>query len=274
MARFLAASVLLWSALGLAQAQSFMPSENALNFSPKILRVKGVGATLGLGYSFSRGLYQRDFSLADADRGLDADAAVRSFVVNLTGKGTFAAIAERNPKNFLETQVEAVAVQSTRAGGTWIGGLALGYEADQRWEKRQPVASLMGTYAKRNAFMRNDLAGLHLAYARVNPVEDSERRALLGAAHDKAFKRAYAEGVYQIQTGHDLVQTVELNVRLFRELGAPAVIRQAGLDRHRLATIRFGLKKGFFVAFSHGRLPFERDDERAVEVGWSIDLFK
>ena len=65
------------------------------------------------------------------------------------------------------------------------------------------------------------------------------------------------------------VHSVEFNYRYYRENGAPVAIRNAKLDEHQLATIRVGLKNDLFVAYSAGKLPFDRKNDQIIQIGFS-----
>lgn len=65
------------------------------------------------------------------------------------------------------------------------------------------------------------------------------------------------------------MKSIEFQYRHYRELSAPASIERSGLDRYRLGTVRLNAGDDYFVAYSRGRLPFDRQSDRAVKIGWS-----
>lgn len=65
---------------------------------------------------------------------------------------------------------------------------------------------------------------------------------------------------------------VEFNFKYFAERNAPLQVRSADIAIFRLATIRLSLKNDFFIAYSYGKLPFDRTKDRIVQAGWSYKL--
>lgn len=73
--------------------------------------------------------------------------------------------------------------------------------------------------------------------------------------------------MYPLQTNN--IKSVEFNFRYFVENNAPATIRIAGLDKHQLGTILLNLKNDLYVAYSAGKLPFDRRNDQIFQIGYS-----
>lgn len=69
------------------------------------------------------------------------------------------------------------------------------------------------------------------------------------------------------------ITAFEFNYRYFLENNAPAVIKAAEIDKHQLATVRLGLKNDLFLAYSTGKLPFDKKNNQMLQIGFSYKLF-
>jgi hypothetical protein len=230
----------------------------------------GTGSTVGLNYSFDGALYDRTLDTDDGGSDqINPDAAVGGMSVRLHGSGTVAASAERNPRNLLETALNAGYRYSTGTlGAILMSGFAK-FESDQSFDKKQHVVGAMGTWGKRNLARQNDFLAIDLAYGRVDPKDDAERKAAAGAIGTSSYYRWNLEVLYMIPLGNTML---EMNLREFRERDAPPLIRQNRLDRHELAAIRLSFKNDLFIAYSTGKLPLDRQNDQAIQIGWSYKL--
>jgi hypothetical protein len=113
---------------------------------------------------------------------------------------------------------------------------------------------------------------LDVAYGRVDPKDDLERKTALGGAPLDAYYRWNIEVLYMYPVKSKNVSTVEFNYRYFLETNAPAAISNAGLDKHQLGTVLLRLKNEMFVAYSVGKLPFERKNDQIFQIGYSYKL--
>jgi hypothetical protein len=242
---------------------------NKFEVSPVVIDSKnGAGSTVGVEYKIKGDLVQRSLDSKD-DAGLKPNATIGSINVSYAANGTITAASERNPKNFLEFQLDAKYLRSGAEAGTVLGGFFAKYETNQSFDKKQYVFGLGGAYGKYSAFRTNDFIGISANYGRIDPKDDPERKRLLGGSKLDTFYRWDYEALYMIPIASENVKSFELNYRFFRENRAPVAIRNASLERHHLATVRIGLKNDFFVAYSAGKLPFDRKNDQLFQVGLS-----
>jgi hypothetical protein len=270
---FCAAAILLFAAVGASGAE---PDSKSCSFciNPTIIDSKNnTGGTVGIDYNFKGDLLSKDFASKDTGSSIDPDATLGSAVVSYFGSGTVAASKERNPKNFLDFLLDAKLKYSAPRLGTVLGGLFTKYETDQSFDNRQAVYGLRATYGKFEALGKNDFVALDLSYGRVDPKEDAVRQAALGTDPLEPYYRWNLEFLYMYPLRWKVVTAVELNYRLFLENSAPASIKAADLDKHELATIRIGLQNDLFLAYSAGKLPFDRRNDNIFQIGFSYKLF-
>lgn len=266
------------AALILLISKQALPAESdskscAFCFNPTILDAKnGAGGTVGIEYSFKGELLSKNFSSQDTGNSIDADATLGSAVIDYSGSGTVAASKERNPKNFLEFLLDAKGKYSVPRLGTLLGGLFTKYETDQSFDNRQAVYGLGATYGKFAAFGANDFIAVDANYGRVDPKEDAERKAALGTDTLDPYYRWNLEFLYMYPLKWKAVSTIELNYRYFRENGAPEAIKAANLDKFQLGSIRIGLQNDLFIAYSAGKLPFDRKNDNIFQIGFSYKL--
>lgn len=120
----------------------------------------------------------------------------------------------------------------------------------------------------------NDTVGIDLKFGQVDPRQDELRQAALGTDSLDTFYRWDAEFLYMLPLSSDgTVRDFEFNYRYYLENSAPAAIKAADLDTHRMATFRLGLKGGLFIAYSTGTLPFDRESDRIYAIGFSYQLY-
>jgi len=272
--RRLQISVALLILLISVQALPAEPSEScAFCINPTVLDAKdSTGGTVGIEYNFKGELLSKKFASQDTENSIDADATLGLAVVGYSGRGTVAASKERNPKNFLEFLLDAKGKYSVPRFGTFLGGLFTKYETDQSFDNRQGVYGLGATYGKFAAFGANDFIALDANYGRVDPKEDAERKAALGTDNLDLYYRWEVEFLYMYPVKWKAVNAIELNYRYFRENGAPQAIKAASLDKFQVGTIRIGLQNDLFIAYSAGKLPFDRKNDNIVQIGFSYRL--
>ena len=91
------------------------------------------------------------------------------------------------------------------------------------------------------------------------------------AADPGAYRRWDLEAIYHHNLKGSIgglpLRSLEFQYRHFQELSPKAAIEAAGLDRHRLGTVRLNLGDDKFIAYSRGRLPFDKQSDRAVKIG-------
>ncbi len=229
------------------------------------------GTTLAFKYDVSGILWSR--RLSDRDPGVpDFSGAFGRLEINYSGKGTVAADADRNPENFLDARLSFSGVYNTTNQDVSAGAFVK-IEADQSFDNEQVVVGGHVTWSTGDLMARDDFLSLDFGFGRVEPGDDTQRKTALAVAELDSYDRAEFEAVYQIPTGWSVVRVVELNYRHYSEIDAPAAIKAANLDIHEIGTIRLGLPQNLFVAYSAGRLPFDRENDETVQIGLSYELF-
>ena len=224
------------------------------------------GATVGI---------QWNYSGTAKEKTLPSDSiTIQQVLLDYRFSGTATAEKERNPKNFIDALIDAKLLYSHPTRGAVSGGLFAKYEADQSFDNRQPVYGLRVTTAKLGLFHGNnlDFIALDVNLGRVNPSKDLERQAALGTDTLDQYYRWDLEFLYIYPLASRHIDRIEFNYRYYRENDAPAAIRAATLDQHKLYTLHFGLKNDLFVAYSKGKLPFDRTSDKIFELGWTHNL--
>lgn len=270
-----AVAVLAASVCGTVLAQARLKASR-LTIEPVVLDAsESNGASLGLQWRVSDSILDRSLSRAQKrdDFGDVAGLAVRSFAVDYKLSGTVTAAAERNPKNFLDALLDAkFEYSSIKSGIAAAGGVFGKYESDQGLDNKQNVLGLRGTILRWGLIGSDDVIALDANYGQVDPSKDEARQTALGVSELDRYYRWDFEFWYNHPLRQKYLTAVEFNYRLFRETSAPAAVEQAGLNRHRLGTLRFALKNDLFVAYSRGKLPFDRQSDKIFEIGWSHNL--
>lgn len=249
---------------------SAQKKEDGITVRPVLLDEKGsASSTLGLEYEINR-KWTKAFSSGSApsDGFEDANKPLWNGFIQFDAKGTVATNADRNPKDLTEAELDA--------GGRWSGSwgtmsvsLNGKFETDQRFDNKQGVYGLTASYGKYGVLSRNDSLEVDIGRGRVDPTDDAARATALGVTKPDPYYRNHLEAEYILNLGRAPVETLEVNYRLFRETGAPSAIRSAKLDEFQLVTYRLGLIKGYFVAYSVGKLPFDQKKDQFYEVGFS-----
>jgi hypothetical protein len=264
------ALVLLFSSLSIWGNSHASTVADSIEINPVVMDSKNsTGSSLGIEYKIKGELLSKNWGSKDSGAHMDANATLGTALIGYSANGTLTASKSRNPKNFLEFQLDAKLRRSDPGVGTLFGGLFTKYETNQGFENKQFVYGLGGTYGKYAALSENDFISLDIHLGRVNPKDDSERKTVLGGASLDPYYRMNLEFLYMMPIRSDSVKSVEFNYRYFKEKGAPIAIRNAALDEHQLSTIRLGLKNDLFLAYSAGKLPFDRKNEQIVQIGFS-----
>jgi len=268
-----AATLAAFATLGNAQekAKSDVPD---ISISPVMLDSNNsTGATLGVEWLIKGKVVSNNLSGSSKetkDTFGDVAEAVSKFEVGYKFAGTAAADEERNPKNFLEVLLDAKWLYSAPAGAV-SGGLFGKYEADQSLDNKQYVYGVRLTVARLGLAHKNrmDFIALDVNLGQVDPGKDEARQAALGTANLDRYYRWDVEFLYMYPIAARGLETLEYNYRYFRETNPPLPVEQAGLDRNKLSTFRLGFRNDLFVAYSTGKLPFDRQSDKIYEVGWS-----
>lgn len=248
-------------------------TDSKFEFNPTVLDSKdGTGSTLGIEYDIAGSLYSRSFEMEESGDDFNPDATLGSASIGYSAKGTVAVSKERNPKDFLEFQLDAKLRYAAAGTGSIIGRLFTKYESDQGFENEQSVYGLGGTYGKYSLLANNDFIAFDLGYGQVDPKDDTARKQALGGASLEPYYRWDFEFLYMIPISSEKITGLELNYRYFMENDAPAAIKAASLDEFQLATIRLALQHDLYLAYSSGKLPFDRKDDQIFQIGFSYKL--
>lgn len=131
----------------------------------------GTGSTVGIEYKVKGVLLSKSFDSKDFGGIVDPSATIGSALIEYSANGTIAASKDRNPKNFLEFQLDAKLRHSDSGKGTILGGLFAKYETNQSFDNKQLVYGLGGIYGKYAAFSENDFIAFDANYGRVESDE-------------------------------------------------------------------------------------------------------
>ena len=232
----------------------------------------GTGATLGLEFLAKGAIISKDFSTDDTGDEFVTDSTLGDLQLEYEARGTVAVDRDRNPKDFIAALLK-LNYYFQKDFGTFSGGGLISYETDQDFDDKQSVYGIQVTYAKMDLPFKNDIFAVDLRRNQIDPTDDKERSTVLGTTSLDKYYRTDVEVLYiHTLNWKELVQTIEFNYRYFRESSPPAAIEAADIDRHQLITYRIGLPKDFFIAYSTGKLPFDRKDDRIFEIGLSYKL--
>ena len=244
--------------------------------SPVVIEGEGAsGATLALDYSLRGVMFKKIFSGDAGNEALTPEAVANavggSLVVGYKGQGTFAASAEKNPRNLVDLLVDAQLLYSS-GRGTVSGGAFLKYEADQSFRNKQAVYGGRLTAGKMGLLATTDVLVLDANYGRVDPTTDKGRSQALNDANPRPYYRWDFEALYMYPLKFKPFESLELNYRHYREVNAPDAIKIVNMDTSTLRTVRLGLSKDLFIAYSKGNLPFDKTSDKIFEVGFSYKL--
>jgi hypothetical protein len=112
---------------------------------------------------------------------------------------------------------------------------------------------------------------VRLAIGRIDPSENDGREALgVTSSFTRMNLEAAYRGLVARVAGGDLF--LESSLRWYRELGAPAAIRGAGLDEFTYFAGALTSTAGPFVSYSTGRLPLDAASDKVYELGFKVDF--
>jgi hypothetical protein len=237
----------------------------------------GTGSTLGLEFQGSGTPVSQNINEFNPT-GLIGEAITGKFELKYDASGTVAADADRNPKDFLNAMLTASYVLGSSQYGSIKVGAFSRYEADQTFKSKQFVYGASLTYVKLGIFTQvADWVAVDVRRGRVDPNGDKAREAALGTSSLPQYYRDDFEADYHYDVRWKLVdaiqlESVELSYLYFLETAPPAQVEAAGLDRHHLATLRINFANNIFVAYSRGRLPFDKTNDKIYEIGLSYKL--
>lgn len=253
---------------------------NAFTIEPVALDSENAEKTsMGIAFDLTGKLFEKEFDANDSGSlELDPNARVGGASVDFTFSGTVTQEASDNPKNLIETKISGnyLSSRGSRSGGqggslTMIAGGFVEYEADQDFEDKQLVYGGTVTIGKIDLWVPNDIFSFQANIGEVDPSKDADRQEILGASPEN-YTRADVEVLYILNIGSANFDTFEINYRYFKELSAPDAIEAAGADTFKLATYRLGFPNKLFLAYSTGKLPFDRTSDQIFELGFSFKL--
>lgn len=251
------------------QANAADLSPKVANLNPVVMDTGNAGETvLGLEYQFKGDLLSKALSDNEGSDLLAADGSIRNVVLSYDMRGTLATDKEKNPKDFQTFGLDAQLLHSTDKG-TLKSGAFVKYEMDQGFDSKQWRYGLGATYGKSSLLVSHDFLGVDVNYGTIAVDSDVEREALLGEATLADYDRVDAEVLYLYPLKNPLIDTVEFNYRIFYELDAPDIIKANRLDQYELTTLHLGLKNKLYLAYSEGKLPFDRQAGQLFQLGIS-----
>ncbi|WP_455204218.1 hypothetical protein [Kaarinaea lacus] len=105
----------------------------------------------------------------------------------------------------------------------------------------------------------------------VDPQKNSQRSAL---GEEDPYSRIRWEFYYRTPLANISKDTLYFNVdfRYLKEVDAPISIKNADLDEFTYTVLSFTTKRGAYLSYSTGRLPFDLQSQKAYEVGWKFNL--
>ena len=125
-----ALALMLFSVAALAQTAP--DSKGSFDFNPVVMDSKnGSGSAVGAEFKFKGNLLTKSFDTKESGDVLNPNAIIGAAVIGYSGSGTVAASDTRNPKNFLEFQLDAKLRYSAPQKGTVLGGFFSKYEVNQ-----------------------------------------------------------------------------------------------------------------------------------------------
>jgi len=248
--------------------------DKSFTLEPTLLKSDDNETTVGLAYKF-----RYNFNASQEGKPVslyEPEEPVSRFEALIEGSGVITESAKDNPENFLKTTVKAEYLyQSGGAKGSfkWLAaaGAFASLEADQSFDNQHTVVGFTGFFSALLPQANSDFS-IEATYGEVEPGDDIARKAALRTTTLRNYDRYSIEASYQFQTGIALFPDIELDYRWFRESNAPAAIKAARLDKFDLLTVRLGVMENFFVAYSDGKLPFDRENDRTFKAGFSYEL--
>ena len=194
------------------------------------------------------------------------------FYFNFSAQGMFALDNKDNLKDFSKLKAEGAYKEWRSNQYTYSASAFAAYETDQSNDNSQTVygLSLFGQYY----FVQgraNEYAFLKVEYAQVDPADNQLRLSLLNG-EKSTYYRWELDITTQFQVSIDEIDKVEISYRYFKEVDAPAEIQEAGMSTFGFLTAGIYFDKGWYIAFSDGKLPFSEKDDQIYQLGWSYSF--
>ncbi|MGR5169506.1 hypothetical protein ACPV5L_20200, partial [Vibrio astriarenae] len=187
--------------------------------------------------------------------------------------GVIGSEAKRNPLDFTTFSLNGFYKAWRSNLYTYQAGGFVSYETDQKNDNAQTVYGANISYQRwESPESANNYLFISLGYGEVDPSKNENRVNLLNGDKSK-HERLDGEVVVQYAPGVNEISKIEVSYRHFYEPSAPNEIKQAGLDSFGLITAGVYFPKGWYVAFTDGKLPFSEQDDQVYHLGWSHNLF-
>jgi hypothetical protein len=152
-------------------------------------------------------------------------------------------------------------------------GLKGGYESDQRFDAQNKTIGgfAFASYdAYDNTSFMGSLGIQPSARIALDEVDPSGKTPRVLAGDESTYQRFSGEVSVSMPIGSVLNEdmTLGFNYRIYHEISASDIVKNAGLERYHLRTFSLSSNQGLFVTYSSGRLPFDQQSESVVEIGW------
>lgn len=228
-------------------------------------------SSIGLNYLISGNLIEDNLNKGESeDMEYNPDVIISKLYVKYQSNGTILINKKNNPLNFLESSISGEYFYSSNAL-SMLGGIFYKYENDQDFSNKQTVFGVNITLVKYGFGGMNNYIAIKNNIGLVDPATDSIRTNVL-KGELKSFYRYELEFMLNINLGFADLETFEFNYKLFNEINAPKEIKNAVLDKYELSTFRLGFKNNIYLAYSIGKLPFDKKDNYIFEIGFSYKL--
>ena len=221
------------------------------------------------------------------------------------GQNWMTAIQSMNEEQMLNSEVTENYIQLIRqkAGAELYleTGMNLGFETDQKFENYQATfgfatvldykawddrlaASRANVFDYPSALFRwisgvdktftPNGASIPTLVIGVDRVEPLESQIVVRGGDDSGYFRAKAELATKSLFAQVMKERIylEMNARIFQELGASSTIKSLGVDQQLIYTIAFVTSRGWYVSYSEGDLPFDMENDRAFGVGFKYSF--
>ena len=151
-----------------------------------------------------------------------------------------------------------------------------GLEGNQDYSDRNKIYGLKAgghySFDKNNTGTFIDLS---VGYEQVDASEDEGRKLI---TNDDEFDRLSGElqasyKIKELGTSKTSVTSLQFNYRYYKEMDASDSVRNSNTDIHKFATYMIKFNEGLYAAYSTGTLPFDRQDDKILEIGFSQTLF-
>lgn len=241
------------------------------DFNPVILDAQdNAKTTLGIEYKIKGTILDKTYTTTDSgSESLNPEVTIGGLQIDYNLSGTITDDKDTNPRNFIESQISGNYLYSSSFTG--IAGFFYKYENNQSFNASQHVYGLSATVAKYGIPTENSYVALDVKLGQVDPIKDDQRKAVLGS-DPGPYYRVDAEALVSLNIDVSEIRAFEFDYRYFKEIDPPGSINNAGLDEFKLATSRLSFKKNLYIAYSTGRLPFDKKSDQVYTIGFTVKL--